>query len=362
MWPELRRKFNHSIRFSPRDTLVTLGILLGVSGLCFALQGFDPQNNFVSMLFVLAVFLIARMTEGYFYGIFSSLVSVLIVNYLFTYPYFHFNFTLAGYPIAILTMLVVSITTSALTSRAKQSARAQLESDREKTRSNLLRAVSHDLRTPLTSILGVSSAILENDDAIGKSERLALLQDVQSDASWLIRMVENLLTITRMDNGGEAKVTKTPEVGEEILEASASKFRKLYPDFHLVMTAPEDFMMIPMDALLIEQVLLNLMENAVLHAVSADQLWVSLIRRNDMAVFQVRDNGAGIAPALLPKLFSGSARCAEESTGDQKRNMGIGLSVCDTIIRAHGGTLTAQNLKSGGALFEFSLPLEEEME
>ena len=210
MWPELRRKFNHSIRFSPRDTLVTLGILLGVSGLCFALQGFDPQNNFVSMLFVLAVFLIARMTEGYFYGIFSSLVSVLIVNYLFTYPYFHFNFTLAGYPIAILTMLVVSITTSALTSRAKQSARAQLEADREKTRSNLLRAVSHDLRTPLTSILGVSSAILENDDAIGKSERLALLQDVQNDASWLIRMVENLLTITRMDNGGEAKVTKRP--------------------------------------------------------------------------------------------------------------------------------------------------------
>src|SRR5699024_4989473 len=126
------------------------------------------------------------------------------------------------------------ITTSALTSRAKQSARAQLEADREKTRSNLLRAVSHDLRTPLTSILGVSSAILENDDAIGKSERLALLQDVQNDASWLIRMVENLLTITRMDNGGEAKVTKTPEVGEEILEASASKFRKLYPDFHLV--------------------------------------------------------------------------------------------------------------------------------
>ena len=259
MWPELRRKFNHSIRFSPRDTLVTLGILLGVSGLCFALQGFDPQNNFVSMLFVLAVFLIARMTEGYFYGIFSSLVSVLIVNYLFTYPYFHFNFTLAGYPIAFMTMLVVSITTSALTSRAKQSARAQLEADREKTRSNLLRAVSHDLRTPLTSILGVSSAILENDDAIGKSERLALLQDVQNDASWLIRMVENLLTITRMDNGGEAKVTKTPEVGEEILEASASKFRKLYPDFHLVVTAPEDFMMIPMDAVLIEQVLLNLM-------------------------------------------------------------------------------------------------------
>lgn len=362
MWPALRGKLHSFFRFSPRDTVVTLGVLLAVSGLCFALQGFDPQNHFVSMLFVLAVFLIARMTEGYFYGIVSSLVSVLTVNYLFTYPYFRFNFTLAGYPIAILTMLVVSITTSALTSRAKQSAQAQLEAAREMTRGNLLRAVSHDLRTPLTSILGVSSAILENDDAISKEARLALLRDVQNDASWLIRMVENLLTITRIDDCGEARVTKRPEAGEEILEASAAKFRKLYPNFSLAVSAPDDLLMIPMDAVLIEQVLLNLMENVVLHAEGADRLWVSLLRRAQVAVFQVRDNGGGIAPSLLPKLFSGHLRCELETSGDQRRNMGIGLSVCDTIIRAHGGTFTAQNLKSGGAMFEFSLPLEEETE
>ena len=87
-----------AFRFSVRDTVRSLLILLGISALCFALQGFDPNNGFVSMLFVLAVFLIATVTDGYFYGIAASLLSVLLVNYVFTYPYFHFNFTLAGYP------------------------------------------------------------------------------------------------------------------------------------------------------------------------------------------------------------------------------------------------------------------------
>lgn len=353
-------RLKSALRFSLRDTMVALGILLAFSALSFALQGFDPQNNFVSMLFVLAVFLIATVTDGYFYGIASSFISVLLVNYLFTYPYFHFNFTLAGYPIAIATMLAVSITTSALTSNAKRNAAARLEADREKTRSNLLRAVSHDLRTPLTGILGASSALLEHDDTISPEERRTLLQDIHKDAAWLIRMVENLLTITRMDNGSGAKVHKTPEAGEEILESAAMKFRKQYPQWKLSLEAPQDFLLIPMDAILIEQVLLNLMENAVHHAQGGDHLFVSLCRQGDFARFEVRDNGAGIDPQLLPKIFhthlpSGDAR------GDAKRNMGIGLSVCNTIICAHGGHMEAENAAAGGAVFRFTLPLEEDV-
>ena len=167
-------RLKYAVRLSLRDMLVSLGILLAFAALSFALQGFDPQNNFVSMLFLLAVFLIATVTDGYVYGIASSFLSVLLVNYVFTYPYFRFNFTLAGYPIAIVTMLAVSITTSALTSKAKRNAAARLEADREKTRSNLLRAVSHDLRTPLTGILGASSALLEHDETISRAERRTL--------------------------------------------------------------------------------------------------------------------------------------------------------------------------------------------
>ena len=320
-WRERLRK---AMQFSVRDTAVTLGILAATTGLSYVLQVFDKNSNYVSMLFVLAVFLIARMTQGYFYGIAASLGSVLLVNFLFTYPYFRFNFTLSGYPIAILSML----------------------------------AVSDDLRTPLTGILGASSAILENDEQLSREERLSLLRDVRDDAQWLIRMVENLLTITRMDDSNGARVAKSPEAGEEVLETAAVKFRKQFPDWKLTVQAPEEFLLIPMDAVLIGQVLMNLLENAVDHAAGGDQIWLSLERQGDMAVFTVRDNGCGLDVGLLPKIFEGKASAG--SSGDRKRNMGIGLSVCNTIIRAHGGTMEAQNAPQGGAVFCFALPLEEE--
>lgn len=347
------------MKFSLRDTMLTIGVLAAMTIVSFSLKIFDANSAYASMLFVLAVFLIARMTEGYFYGIAASLGSVLLVNFLFTYPNFRFNFTLTGYPIAIFCMLAVSVTTSALTSQAKHSAQTRLEVEREKTRSNLLRAISHDLRTPLTGILGATSAIIENDEQLSKEERMALLQDVRNDAQWLIRMVENLLTITRMDQGKGAKVVKTPEAVEEVLEATAAKFRKQFPEWKVSLQVPEEFLMIPMDAVLVEQVLMNLMENAVDHGEGADQIWVSVEQCGRDGVFCVRDNGCGIDPAALPGIFEGKVSGAG-SRGDSKRNMGIGLSVCYTIIKAHGGTMQAENVKSGGAAFRFTLPMEEE--
>lgn len=354
----LMEELKNGMRFSLRDTLVTCGILAAMTAVSFSLQVFDQNTDYASMLFVLAVFLIARMTEGYFYGIAASLASVLLVNFLFTYPNFSFNFTLAGYPIAILSMLAVSVTTSALTTQAKRSAEAKLEVEREKTRSNLLRAVSHDLRTPLTAIIGASSVILENENQLTDAERRSLLQDVQADAQWLIRMVENLLTITRMDDNRGAKVIKKEEVAEEILEAAVMKFRKQYSDRKVSVQVPEDFLLVPMDAVLIEQVLMNLLQNVVSHGIGADRIQVTLEQVGDEAVFSVRDNGCGIDPAILPRIFDGKTTTAGAS-GDRKRNMGIGLSVCNTIIKAHGGRMQAENLADGGALFRFVLPLEE---
>ena len=144
----------------------------------------------------------------------------------------------------------------------------------------------------------------------------------------------------------------------EFLEAAAAKFKKQFPNWKVSLQVPDEFLMIPMDAVLIEQVLFNLMENAVNHAIGADQIWVSLERYSEDGIFAVRDNGCGIDPALLPGIFDGKTS-TPESMGDRKRNMGIGLSVCHTIIRAHGGSMKAENEKTGGAVFSFTLPLEE---
>lgn len=342
------------------DALFSFAIFVGAGALCFVIGIFDEDKNYVSMIFILAVFLVARFTHSYFYGIAVSVASVLAVNYAFTYPYFKFNFSIAGYPIAMLCMLAVSLITSALTSQAKQSQTIKIEAEKEKTRSNLLRAVSHDLRTPLTSILGATSAIIENDDTIAKEERIALLGEVREEAQWLIRMVENLLAITRIDGETRAKIVKNPEAVEELVSEAVTKFKNRFPERNVAVKVPREVLFVPVDAVLVEQVIINLLENAVLHGKTADKIELLVTLKGDDAVFTVRDNGVGIEQDVLPKIFDGYFKQSYESVGDSKRNMGIGLSVCNTIIRAHNGTMQARNLDSKGAEFSFTLPIKEE--
>lgn len=344
-------------KVSGKDALVSLGIFALACGVCALLSVIDGSANYASMIFILAVFMTARFTNGYFCGIVASLLGVLMVNYAFTYPYFVFNFTLTGYPLTIISMLAVSLTTSALTTRAKQSEKIRLEADREKTRSNLLRAVSHDLRTPLTSILGATSAVMENDEHLSHEERVALLKGAQDDAQWLIRIVENLLAVTRVD-AGASQVVKTAEPAEEIIAASVAKFTKRFPEMKVLAKAPDELLMVPMDSVLIEQVISNLLENAALHGQNADCVELSVHREGKNAVFEVRDNGMGIEPDKLADILAGRSVSSGQTT-DSRRNMGIGLSVCNSIIKAHGGRMEAENASSGGAVFRFKLALEE---
>lgn len=343
------------------DTIKTLTILATALILCFLMRAADNTSAYASMVFILAVFLIARFTHGYIFGIAASLASVLLVNFVFTYPYFEFNFTLSGYPVFILCMLIVSFTTSALTTQKNLNEETRIEAEREKTRSNLLRAVSHDLRTPLTAINGVCSVMLENDEYISADERRKLIEDMQEDSRWLIRMVENLLSITKI-NGENAKIAKKHEAVEEVIADSVAKFKKQFPEYKITVSIPNELVLVPMDVMLIEQVLLNLLENAVTHSKTGTEIRLSSELKGDYIEFAVSDNGVGIPNNLLLHIFDGYFNKDYEMSSDKKRNMGIGLSVCNTIIKAHGGNMTAENQKSGGARFAFTLPLGEEQE
>ena len=344
-------------RFSVRDIIITLLLLVATTVLCYLLGLIDNTVPYESMLFILAVFIISKNTHGYFCGIAASVISVLTVNYFFTYPYYVFNFTLSGYPVTIICMLAVSIVTSTLTTQIKNQEAIKIEAEREKTRSNLLRAISHDLRTPLTSILGACSAIIENDDYISKGERLDLLYSMKEDSAWLIRMVENLLSITRIDDGGAAKIIKKVEAVEEIIAASVEKFKKKFPETNVIVSIPDELLFVPMDAVLIEQVIINLLENSAVHAKGSTETRLSVSVNESNVEFSVSDNGAGIPKSILPNIFDGYFNSSYEKSSDTKRNMGIGLSVCHTIIKAHNGVLTAENLKSGGACFKFTLSI-----
>ena len=343
--------------FSRRDLLISAIILSCAFGLCNLLRLAGSSDGFASPIFVLAVLLVSRLTTGYLFGLIASLLGVVCVNFVFTYPYWAVNFTLSGYPLTFLTFLVVSIMTGTLTAQAKQQERLRAENEKEKMRANLLRSVSHDIRTPLTAILGATSAVLENPE-MSPEDRSFLLEDVRDDAQWLIRVVENLLSITRIGSD-QASITKSSEAAEEVLGEAAQKFRRRFPQVSVSVTAPESLLMVPMDPILIAQVLSNLLENAVLHGGTTTAISLSVQKEDAFAHFSVRDNGRGIPEKSLPTLFDGTMQHSETPTSDGKRNMGLGLSVCLAIVRAHGGTMEAQNLETG-AEFSFRLPLNKE--
>jgi two-component system sensor histidine kinase KdpD len=341
-----------------KDSLITAATLAVAFAVCAVLRVFGDADISVSLIFVLTVLIVSRLTEGYFYGIFTSVAAVFGVNYVFTYPYFAFNFTISGYPVTFLSMFIVSVITSALTTQVKRQEKLRLESEKEKLHANFLRAISHDLRTPLTSIVGSASTILENECSVTEEQRRLMLGEILNDATWLIRMVENLLSVTRMR--GETAINKTHELAEELVGEVSQKFRKRYPGIALQVSIPGEPLIIPMDILLIEQVLMNLLENAAIHGRNITRVDMSASVSGGEAIFAVEDDGDGISPEAMEHILENDYFVtSQRGNSDSKRNMGIGLSLCMSIVKAHGGKLSAEAGARGGLRFRFVLPMEE---
>lgn len=341
-----------------RDMLFTIVILCGIFCLNIVLQTWFKTYAMTPMVFVLGVFLVSWRTQGYLWGIVASLLSVLAVNWAFTYPYWALDLISPECISSAVVMMIVSVMTGTLTTRLKQQEKLKADAEKERMRGNLLRAVSHDLRTPLTAIYGACSAMIDNFEELPEEKQLKLLQDIQSDAQWLNRMVENLLSVTRVD-GGSVRLSKNSTVLEELIDALLVKFHKHYPQQAVLVQIPEEFVSIPMDAILIEQVLMNLLENALLHARGMKHLWLNVQISGNKALFEVSDDGCGIPPERMERLFSGLL-CSDASVDSGRHNMGIGLSVCSTIIKAHGSEMKAHNRPEGGASFTFALEMEDQ--
>lgn len=503
-----------NISFTWSDLLKTLGALATATLVSIGLKYFNIGDQNMIMVYILSVLIVSRITTGYFYGIISSIVSVLIFNFFFTEPYLSFNTIEPGYPFTFLIMLIVAIITSASTVRVKTEARFAVERERrtevlyeinkkllvtrglenivslmndyisklfersviiytqdpgngaigtlleypsdkdasfmlgdderavahwvfinqkragagtdtlmgagafympiisqgnvigviglsctnellnqhqraflrriasqvamalerqflsdeqrhiiieaekEKMRSNLLRAISHDLRTPLTSIMGAGYTLRESNDTIDTNIRNKLVSNIIEDSQWLIRMVENLLSVTRIHEG-TTTVTKTIEAAEEIAAEAVDRIKKRFLNRKITVKAPDILLLVPMDGTLIEQVLINLIENAVKHSADDSVVELEIKKNGNYAVFEVIDYGEGLDEKELPYLFDGYITNSKHSS-DTSRGMGVGLSICMSIIKAHNGKMEAMNKISGGAIFRFMLPLEGE--
>lgn len=506
MWTNTKKKSWEQPCITHRHIMDCFGttiILVVATGASILLVRSTDSSANVAAVFTLAVLLVARITDGYGWGILASVVGVVVVNYAFTAPYYELKFTTPGYPVIFFTMLLISIFTSASTGGMKKQTqrarageqhiqklydfsqqlsnaqdaqsmvrlllqylhevlerpvlylqdvdsmaenrciicgmdessfsfteykaamacfqekcdtgagtatqtdarfrylpmmsgdmmagvigimwcdkplddemvehirailvqtgislerymlaeernRATMAADREKIRNNLLRSISHDLRTPLTGIIGASAAIVENGDDIGVEETKKLAADIHEDAEWLLRMVENLLSITRVAQVGQLK--KSEEAAEEVISAAVMRCKKRYPKAQIHVLLPDEMLFVPMDVTLIVQVLINLIENAIRYA--GTSIDISLCREDNCAEFTVRDFGSGIAEEKRDTLF-----IAPQTQPDNRRGgLGIGLTLCHSIITAHGGKIYTVNHPEGGAQFIFTLPLED---
>lgn len=361
----ISRTHTFHAHFSLLFTIGAMALATGVSSIYHHVNPTGSAN--VALIYILTIIMISYHTDKYRYGIISGIISVFFINYQFTYPFGRFSFTMSGYPFTFVVMYFISILTSATTFRMKDQARKineaekfLAEAEKEKLRANLLRAVSHDLRTPLTSMIGASSSYLENEAVLPPEEKRELVSEIYEDANWLLHMVENLLSVTRITDGGANVLKKTPEAAEEVLFDAVSTSRKRYPDLQIKTIIPDEFLTAPMDPLLIKQVLLNLIENAYFHAHSKKPLECILSSTEQNIEFCIRDYGTGIAPDRLNSIFDAvpSAPSSATTSVDTRKGMGIGLSICKAIINAHNGKITARN-HAEGAEFCFTIPKEE---
>ncbi len=221
----------------------------------------------------------------------------------------------------------------------------------QELRANLLRSISHDLRTPLTGISGSASLLLTGK--MSEVQRTELLKAIRDDSEWLITLVENLLCITRIE--GKDKLTELePElVGEVIADAMTHIDRSSAQ--HKVMTLiADDYLMAYMDARLIEQVLINLVNNAVKYTPAGSTICVSAESSGGSVLVSVSDNGPGIADESKGKIFD--MFYTEARIGDSRRGLGLGLALCKSIVTAHGGEISVSDAEPHGAVFTFSLP------
>lgn len=503
------------IKISFSDVIKTLGILMGdvLIGLILYNLGVSEAN--IITVFILGVLLISNNTNGFFYGGFASLASVLLFNFLYTNPKFSLDFYDPGYLVTFLTMLTSALVTSTLTNKVKYQANvsavianrtnilleasrdlersdnlediiltaqrqlyrfllkpiiiyevenediksiynykyddgtemdskyiceeekgvvtwsiknqkrsgantdtipgakamyipligqnqvmvvigivmgqgesidsgekslletmlsqisfaiekynlneskknALMQAENERFRANLLRAVSHDLRTPLTSISGSASSILSN--AFDEETKRKLTLDIYDDSIWLINLIENLLSLSKLDNG-KVKLNTEPQLIEEIISEALKHVNRSISDYDVKVNLKDDLLMVDVDAGLIVQVMINIIDNAIKYTKSGTEIRIDVVAKGKKVIVEVIDNGVGISKQNQEYIFD-MFFTVNGSKGDSRRGLGLGLALCSSIINAHGGKIYVRDNYPHGTVIGFTI-LKAEVE
>ena len=238
----------------------------------------------------------------------------------------------------------------------KERERAALNAKNQQLRANLLRSVSHDLRTPLTSIFGNTEILLKDSKSIGEEDKQRIYKDINNDSVWLIKIVENLLSITKIEDKS-IELNMTTELMGEVIEEAVEHIRD--DGRHEIRIIPGDELLLArMDGRLIMQVIINLIENAQKYTPDGSKIAIDAHRSGKNIIIRVADNGNGIDDKLKETIFN-MFFTTDEKAADSNRSMGMGLALCKAIVNAHGGKITVTGNEPKGAVFTFTLPAGE---
>lgn len=330
-----------------------LAIVAAATAVAWIMHPYVEASN-LAMTYLLGVVVVARRrSRGP--ALLASLSSVAAFNFFFIPPYYTFAVADTHYVLTFATMLVVALVVSDLTVRVRAEAEAaraaEVRAESERLRSALLSAVSHDLRTPLSAITGAVSTVLESGERLDSVTRRELLEAARDEAERLNRLVQNLLQMTRLKAGVLPLDTDWHSM-EEVVGAALARLASRLGDRPVTTRLPAELPLIRIDDVLIEQVLINLLENAAKHSPVTAPIEVAVEPDTSAVRVEVADRGPGIAPGTEQRIFETFYR------GDPRAShgAGLGLAICEAIVRAHGGTIEARNRRGGGLAVWFSLP------
>ena len=240
---------------------------------------------------------------------------------------------------------------------AKEKELAAVLAENEQLRANLLRAISHDLRTPLTAISGNASNLISNASSFDEQTKLSIYNDIYNDSMWLINLVENLLSITRLEEG-RMNLNFTAELIDEVVAEAVKHVHMRQGGQKITVVHKDEFLLAKMDTRLIIQVIINILDNAIKYTPKDSMITITTEKQKDKAIISIADNGAGIPDELKERVFDMFYTGANK-LADSRRSIGLGLALCKSIISVHGGEIFVKDNVPSGAIFTFTLPIGE---
>jgi K+-sensing histidine kinase KdpD len=351
---------HENVDMRPAETASTgaasLAVIAASTALAwFAFGQFDLPD--VVMVMLLGV-VIVSMRFGYVPSLLSAVTAALAFEFFFLPPYFSLAIANLRHMVTFAVMLVVATVISYLAQRARAKAEearlASLRAETEQLRNALLSSVSHDLRTPLAVVTGATSALLAEHAPKDEESRRVLVETAHREAQRLNHLVFNLLDMARLE-AGALKIRKEPQPLEEVIGSALHHLEDRLRGREVETNVPDDLPLVAFDSVLIEQVLINLLENALKYTPAASPIDISASLRNGEVETEVADRGPGVARPDAERVFEKFYRARAGEGG-----VGLGLTICRGIVSAHGGRIWVDTREGGGASFRFTLPVEHD--